>query len=154
MWLRQEVQAVSRAIVLTETRNRIRVAAGVLRNARGQVLITDRAHAGTMSDLWEFPGGKLLPDETSAAALCRELTEELGITVGSCEPFQCLVHEYPEVIVSIDFFLVHDWLGEPSGQEGQQLRWVCVDDLGADRLLPADIPVALALSQHYKNAAC
>ena len=46
---------------------------------------------------------------------------------------------------SIDFFLVPDWTGTPVGRQGQALKWVTVEALNADELLPADAPVVDAL---------
>ena len=54
------------------------VAAGILRDAVGQVLITERLCDGPFEGLWEFPGGKIHAGETSSAALRRELAE-LGL---------------------------------------------------------------------------
>jgi 8-oxo-dGTP diphosphatase len=123
----------------------VQVAAGILRDANGRVLITDRTRAKTMRDLWEFPGGKLLPGESAEAALARELHEELGITINSYEQFHCLEHDYPDISVAVDFYLINDWSGEPSGVEGQGLRWETVDNISAECLLPADIVVLEAL---------
>jgi len=138
VWFRQEVQAVSRAIVLTENRNRIRVAAGVLRNARGQVLITDRAHAGTMSDLWEFPGGKINDGEAPGEALVRELDEELGIGVEVQRPLTFAVHEEPGLRILLLFYGARIAGGEPHGHEGQAVEWVAVKDLPLFPTPPAD----------------
>ena len=117
------------------------VAAGVLRNADGQVLINQRMEAGPFCGLWEFPGGKINSDESAPAALKRELMEELGIEVTAAEPFMNLTHEYPDRTVELEFFDVTEWSGEPAGLEGQQIRWVDVADLRSSEFLQADAPV-------------
>lgn len=120
---------------------KIAVAAGVLIDSDGRLLITDRSQAATMRDFWEFPGGKLAGGESAEEALHRELGEELGIHITSCEHFHRLEHDYPDLRVAIDFFLVREWRGTPSALEGQQLKWLRLADLSADTLLPADAPV-------------
>ena len=136
----QEIQAVSRQTKLT-----LRVAAGILRNAAGQILITERIEDGPHRGLWEFPGGKISAGETPEVALRRELREELGIDVLAEQHFQYLAHSYADRTVELDFFFVERWRGEPAGQEGQQLRWVDVASLDAEELLPADAPLLDAL---------
>ena len=59
----------------------ILVAACALVDADGRVLIAQRPAGKPMAGLWEFPGGKVEPDEPPEAALIRELKEELGIDV-------------------------------------------------------------------------
>ena len=127
--------------------NCFEVAAGILCDHSGRVLIAERLGGGPFHGMWEFPGGKIGPDETSVEALVRELAEELGIEVGSCAPFMKLRHEYDDRIVRIDFFIVSDWTSEPVGREGQALRWVTRDQLDSVNLLPADKPVIEALQQ-------
>ena len=123
------------------------VAAGILRDAAGRVLISERLCDGPFDGLWEFPGGKIGAGETAADALTRELAEELGITVTSAQPFMELHHEYPDRTVDLEFFLVSDWQGEPAGLEGQGVRWLPTTELNPDDLLPADKPVVEALTK-------
>ena len=125
--------------------NQLHVAAGILRDSSGRVLITERLCDGPFDGLWEFPGGKIADGETSIQALIRELAEELGIAVAMSQPFMELHHEYPDRIVDIEFFVVTSWSGTPAGLEGQGLRWVLPSDLDPDILLPADVPVLEAL---------
>ena len=125
----------------------LRVAAGILIDEAGQLLLTDRSQASSMRDSWEFPGGKLIDGESAEEALRRELREELGIAITSCEPFHSLAHTYPDFCVDIDFFLVTAWTGVPSGIEGQALRWLPVEKLSPGLLLPADAPIIALLKE-------
>ena len=124
----------------------IHVAAGILRNADGEVLITERTD-GPFNGLWEFPGGKIRTDESAQSALCRELHEELGIDVVSSEPYMNLTHVYADRTVDLEFFLVSDWHGIPAGIEGQKIRWADLARLDTAEMLPADAPLLEALQQ-------
>jgi 8-oxo-dGTP diphosphatase len=121
--------------------NHFHVAAGILRDAEGRILITERLCDGPFNGLWEFPGGKISDEESSSEALRRELAEELGIEVIASQPYLNLHHEYPDRIVDLEFFLVTGWKGQPTGLEGQGVRWVVPNDLDSAELLPADAPV-------------
>ena len=129
--------------------NHFNVAAGILCDAEGRILIAERLGGGPFHGLWEFPGGKIAEDETAVEALSRELAEELGIEVTNCATFMNLRHEYDDRIVTIEFFLVSDWASEPVGREGQALRWVPREKLNAEELLPADVPVIEALQRNH-----
>ena len=123
----------------------LRVAAGILRDPLGRVLITERVGGGPFQGMWEFPGGKIGDGESPEQALARELSEELGIELGAAERFMHLEHDYPDRSVSIHFFLVNGWTNEPAGLEGQALRGLPPAELGAANILPADVPVIEAL---------
>ena len=129
--------------------NHFNVAAGILCDSAGRVLIAERIGGGIFDGLWEFPGGKIAADETSMQALSRELAEELGIEVTACASFMNLHHEYDDRIVTIEFFIVSDWNSDPVGREGQALRWVPRESLDAEELLPADVPVVEALQKSH-----
>lgn len=129
--------------------NHFDVAAGILCDPKGRVLIAERLGDGPFHGLWEFPGGKIVAGETALQALSRELAEELGIEVTESSSFMNLRHEYDDRVVTIEFFIVSEWNSEPVGREGQELRWVPAESLDADELLPADVPIVEALRQRH-----
>jgi len=122
------------------------VAAGILRDASGRILLAERLCDGPFNGLWEFPGGKIADGEDPAEALKRELLEELGIEVAEATQFMQLRHEYPGRTVDLEFFIVTIWQGEPSGLEGQRLRWLLPSEIEPAMLLPADGPVVDCLN--------
>jgi len=127
--------------------NHFHVAAGILRDTAGRVLISERLCDGPFNGLWEFPGGKIGAGESAVDALHRELAEELGVTVTAAQPFIQLHHEYPDRTVDLEFFLVTGWQGKPAGLEGQGIRWLALNEVQPGELLPADAPVIEALQQ-------
>jgi 8-oxo-dGTP diphosphatase len=119
----------------------IAVAAGVLDDADGRVLITQRRAGSHAAGRWEFPGGKLRAGETPGQGLARELEEELGILDQHADPLIAYRHEYDRRIVDLHVWRVLRYRGQPSGREGQPLRWIEVADLLSCGLLPADRPI-------------
>jgi 8-oxo-dGTP diphosphatase len=100
-----------------------------------------------MAGRWEFPGGKVAAGESERDALTRELREELGVTVTACRPFMRLSHEYDDRIVELSMWLVDSFTGEPAGLDGQRLKWVAPEALGAEDILEADAPFVEALGR-------
>ena len=124
---------------------RIRVVAAALFDAAGRVLITDRPAGKHMAGRWEFPGGKVLPAESDPQALERELEEELGIEVLDAHPVLEIAHEYADRVVELSMWVVERYRGEPSGLDGQRLKWVELERLPEEDLLEADRPFIEAL---------
>ena len=123
----------------------IEVAAGVLTDARGRVLLMQRKPGTHLAGTWEFPGGKLEAGEGIEAALARELHEELGIDAQAFEPLISLPWHYPEKYVRLHALRVADWHGEPQAREGHPLRWLPLEDMDPNEMPPADRPIVTAL---------
>ena len=126
---------------------RIVVAAGVIRQGDGRVLVARRPRGKHMAGAWEFPGGKVRPGETPRRTLNRELHEELGIIVRSSAELMNYEQEYPDRLVELHFFAVEDYRGKPDGREGQELAWEFPGNLGGMGFLPADRPLVELLIQ-------
>jgi 8-oxo-dGTP diphosphatase len=123
----------------------IQVAAAVLRDSQGRVLIAERPAGKPLAGFWEFPGGKIETGEEPRAALQRELREELGIEVRHAYRLLRYSYRYPEREVDLDVWRVTAWEGVAASQEGQDLAWVLSEDLRDWQLLPADEPIVTAL---------
>ncbi len=119
----------------------INVVAGVIRRDDGQVLITQRLPDDTLGGYWEFPGGKVEPDEELPAALKRELAEELGIEAEIGAEIHRIVHAYPDRDVRLHFFEARILSGEPQKLEVADLRWVTLDELMDYQFPEADLPL-------------
>jgi 8-oxo-dGTP diphosphatase len=122
----------------------VQVAVGVVRNGRGEILIARRHDHLHQGGLWEFPGGKVEPRETVAAALKRELCEELAITVERATPLIKIRHSYGDRRVLLDVWRVDAYRGDPRGQEGQPILWVSPAQLNAFEFPAANRPIVAA----------
>lgn len=123
----------------------IHVVAGVLRDAHGRVLLTQRAPDKHLGGCWEFPGGKRELDENNRTALNRELREELGINVLQARHWLSLSYAYPARTVRLYLFAVEHWHGQPRGLEGQPLDWFWPAAMKSLAMPAADRPVVAAL---------
>jgi 8-oxo-dGTP diphosphatase len=134
-----------------DQRRRVRVACGVLQNARGEVLLAQRPAGKIAAGLWEFPGGKIEPGETSRQALARELDEELGVAVSAARPLIRFGYEYGDRNVWLETWLVTGFDGTPQPREAQQFTWLEPAATAAYPLLPTVTPIvrALRLPVHY-----
>ncbi|WP_421355794.1 8-oxo-dGTP diphosphatase MutT [Pseudocitrobacter faecalis] len=125
----------------------LQIAVGIIRNDAGEIYITQRAADAHMANKWEFPGGKIEAGETAEEAMIRELEEEVGITASEPQLFDKLEYAFPDRHITLWFWLVENWQGEPWGKEGQPGRWVAQNALIADEFPPANAPVIEKLVQ-------
>lgn len=115
----------------------------------GLVLLAQRPGHKHLGGKWEFPGGKVEPGEAPAAALVREIEEELGCTIEPLRPLPSSVHHYAAASIELMPFvcrLTSDTI-EPVGHEHTALAWVAPRELLQPDLAPADIPVTHAYLQ-------
>jgi 8-oxo-dGTP diphosphatase len=121
-------------------RKLVEVAVGVLIRADGAFLLTSRPAGKVYEGYWEFPGGKLEVGETVEQALRRELIEEIGITIGSVQPWKQELVDYPHALVRLHFCKVFDWGGELHMREGQSFAWQQLP-VQVTPVLPGTVPV-------------
>ena len=100
-------------------------------------LVTRRPDGVHLAGLWEFPGGKIDPDESHADALRREMREELGTDVEVLDLVLHTTHVYPERSVAL-FFYNCVLQQKPRPLLGQEMRWVRRTELPSLGFPPAD----------------
>ncbi len=110
----------------------------------GRVLICQRREDQPFALQWEFPGGKVEVGEEQAAALERELYEELAIRAAIGPEIATVRHHYKqetrdeELAVELHFFLVREYSGEIEDRIFRQVRWEERAALDAESFLEAD----------------
>ena len=121
----------------------ILVAACVLVDADGRVLIAQRPKGKSMAGLWEFPGGKVEAGETPEDTVIRELQEEMGIvTQTDClAPLTFASHAYEAFHLLMPLYVCRRYQGVPQSREGQALKWVRTRALRDYPMPPADEPL-------------
>ncbi len=122
------------------------VAVAVITRSDGAFLLARRPEGKPYAGYWEFPGGKVEPNESVRAALAREIKEELGITITRAYPWVTQVFDYPHATVKLHFYRVIAWMGEPHPHEGQLLSWERAESVRVAPVLPANGPILRGLS--------
>ena len=102
-----------------------------------KIFATQRGY-GDFKDGWEFPGGKVEPDETPEQAIVREIREELDTEIRVERYIDTIEYDYPEFHLSMDCFLCSVLSGELTLKEHEAARWLTVEELDAVEWLPAD----------------
>jgi 8-oxo-dGTP diphosphatase len=128
------------------TQRTVDVAAAVIERPDGSFLLAQRPPGKVYAGYWEFPGGKVEPGEPVAAALARELREELGVEVELAYPWITRIFTYPHATVRLHFYRVVRWRNEPHPHEGQSFVWQDSGHLTVSPMLPANAPILKALS--------
>jgi 8-oxo-dGTP diphosphatase len=144
-------KSFNRANLLQKISTVLLVVAVALLDENGRVLMQRRRLGGVHGGLWEFPGGKLEPDESPESAIRREIEEELGILLdqaaleplafasGSATPPE----SHPGLVILL--YICRRWQGEPHCREGEEIRWFAPEVVADLDMPPLDYPLARAL---------
>ena len=114
----------------------IEVVAAIIRKG-DKIFATQRGY-GEWKDWWEFPGGKMEPDETPEEALVREIREELSTDI-SVDKFLCTVdYDYPKFHLTMHCYICSLLTEALHLNEHEAARWLRSDELHSVNWLPAD----------------
>lgn len=115
----------------------IRVVAAVIERS-GRYLITQRRPAAVLPLLWEFPGGRVEPSETDAAALNREVRHRLGVEVEVGQLISFVSHPYERYIVDLYLYECAIRSGDLQPLAVNAFRWVTSEEFDQCAFTPAD----------------
>lgn len=115
----------------------IRVVAAVI--SRGdRYLITQRRPTAILPLLWEFPGGRVEPDETDVEALRREVRHRLGVEIDAGALISYVRHPYERYTVDLHLYECTIVEGEPREVNVHAFRWVTSAEFDQYPFTPAD----------------
>lgn len=114
-----------------------------------KVFAAQRGNKGETRFKWEFPGGKIEPNETPEQALARELKEELLIDVKVHELIAKIVDEYETQVLHIDTYYCELLSGTPTLTEHINMKWLNKDELGEFDFSKADAPTLKIIKDKY-----
>lgn len=110
----------------------------------GKLFATQRGY-GEWKDWWEFPGGKIEPEETPKEALKREIREELATEIEVGDLLTTVEYEYPQFQLTMHCYLCSIISGQLSLLEHEDARWLAMNELDSVKWLPADVEVVRTL---------
>jgi 8-oxo-dGTP pyrophosphatase MutT (NUDIX family) len=126
---------------------RVQQVAAVLRRGRKVLLGHRTVDRRSFPDCWDLPGGHVEADEHGAAALARELQEELGITVTALPDLPTRAVSDDALGIDMAIWFVDDWVGEPQNvapEEHDTLAWCDTAAWSTRPLAHPDYPALLA----------
>ena len=123
------------------------IGVAVITDAQGKILIDRRKQEGLLGGLWEFPGGKIEPDESVEDCVKREIKEELGIEIEVGSRLITIDHAYTHFKVTLNVFNCTHLSGDPQPLESDEVKWVTLDDIDEYPFPKANSQIIDALKQ-------
>ncbi|GMK38538.1 NUDIX hydrolase [Paenibacillus sp. CCS19] len=124
----------------------IEVAAAIIENAEGKLLIARRRAGKSQAGMWEFPGGKIEPGESPEGCLRRELREEMQIEVEPYAYYGVNDHHYGSAHIRLFAYRARYVSGEIILTDHDAYRWAAAEELHAYTFAPADISFVESLA--------
>jgi 8-oxo-dGTP diphosphatase len=131
----------------------IDVAAAVIENREGRILIARRKPEISLGGYWEFPGGKIEAGETPAACAARELREEMDVHIETGDTLMETVHDYGGGklirLIAVRAILLG---GRMKLHDHDDIRWVTVSEMSDYLFAPADEAIVERLAEDHRRA--
>lgn len=115
----------------------IRVVAAVIAS-EGRYLITQRRPTAVLPLMWEFPGGRVEPNESDASALKREVRHRLAVAIEVGELISFVSHPYERYVVDLYLYECRVTSGELKAVNVNDFRWVTSEEFDRYPFTPAD----------------
>ncbi|MBW2690050.1 MAG: (deoxy)nucleoside triphosphate pyrophosphohydrolase [Deltaproteobacteria bacterium] len=117
----------------------------------GLVLVAQRSKTMSLPLKWEFPGGKLDPNENAENCLVREIKEELGVDINILSSQPPSDWQYSAFAIILYPFVCNLGPGKISLADHKAISWVKPVDLLDLDWAEADIPVVQNYLAHLSG---
>ncbi len=127
----------------------IEVAAAVLENREGRILIARRKAETFLGGYWEFPGGKIEPGESPAECAARELHEEMQVRIEAGDVIAETVYDYGSKVVHLIAVRAILLDGHFKLHDHDEIRWVTFYEMDDYLFAPADEEILNKIRESY-----
>jgi 8-oxo-dGTP diphosphatase len=117
----------------------------------GRILAAKRSQAQSHGGQWEFPGGKIGPDEAPDTAIIREILEELGCGIEVKNELEDVSFRYPDKNVTLVPLICEITEGTASALEHEEIRWVNKSEAEGLDWLPPDKEILINYYNREKS---
>lgn len=129
-------------------KKQIKVVCAIIENEASEIFVTLRASNMSLPRLWEFPGGKVEPNENHTEALKREIHEELHCEIHvDEEPFRITTHAYEAFVIEMHAYKANLISELPTLSEHAASVWLKREYLDSLVWAPADLPIVKQLKE-------
>jgi mutator protein MutT len=115
----------------------------------GKLLICRRKADTVLGGYWEFPGGKIHPNETPVECALREVWEETGLTVKAVKELPLIEHIYPHAHVRLHPFLCEWRAGEVQLLAVAEAKWIDAGEVTQYRFPEANVKLTEEVARGY-----
>jgi len=130
--------------------NTLRVAA-ILLTRNGCIFVAKRSAHSSLPGFWEFPGGKIEPEETPQDCIVREIHEEFGMSVALGEHFITVYQDTDLFRLELVCYFGTSEEQKPAHlNDHDEYQWIKIQQLRNLDLAPADVEVADQLIAKWK----
>ena len=126
------------------------VGAIICRDSR--ILAAKRADHKSQGSLWEFPGGKVEPNESAEEALERELLEEMGLSCEVGAYIGAVEYSYPDLRILLHAFEINAFTGDFTLVDHSEVKWIQLNECDGLDWAKADIPL-IEMYRNYRNTS-
>ena len=122
----------------------VNVVCALIKNKEGNIFCCQRGPGRAMEGYWEFPGGKIEPNESKEHAIVREIKEELNSIIKPVKYLGVVNHTYTDIEnpFSITMYGYLCTLEEGTLELSEHIdkKWCNKEELAALNFAAADIP--------------
>lgn len=129
----------------------IDVAAAVIENREGRILIVRRKPDISLGGYWEFPGGRIESGETAEECAVRELREAMSMHIETGGIFSEIEYDYGDRLVRLTAVRALLLGGRITLHDHDDIRWVTVSEMEDYLFAPADELIVNRLLQEYRK---